>query len=93
MNPLRSVFGPTRVLSPRKLPTDHDYAASTREYQSDQPSRQASRPPLALPSRRNKSNDEEKQLLVVDRSFHIRDSQYGQPRASEQLDCSMHLEL
>ena len=29
---------PTRVLSPRQLPTDHDYAVSTRGYQSDQPS-------------------------------------------------------
>src|SRR6185436_10604857 len=29
----------TRVPSPRSLPTDHDYAVSTREYQSDQPSR------------------------------------------------------
>ncbi len=26
----------TRAYSPRQLPTDHDYAASTREYQSDQ---------------------------------------------------------
>jgi len=30
--------GPTRVLSPRQLPTDHDYAVPTRGYQSDQPS-------------------------------------------------------
>src|SRR5215472_12725339 len=28
----------TRVLSPRQLPTDHDSAVPTREYQSDQPS-------------------------------------------------------
>ena len=26
----------TRAVSPRQLPTDHDYAVSTREYQSDQ---------------------------------------------------------
>jgi hypothetical protein len=31
--------GPTRAFSPRQLPTDHDYAVPTREYQSDQPSR------------------------------------------------------
>ena len=31
--------GSTRAASPRQLPTDHDYAVSTREYQSDQPSR------------------------------------------------------
>jgi hypothetical protein len=30
---------PTRVLSPRQLPTDHDHAVPTREYQSDQSSR------------------------------------------------------
>jgi transposase len=30
--------GPTRADCPRQLPTDHDYAASTREYLSDQPS-------------------------------------------------------
>src|SRR5437016_7564636 len=29
---------PTRAPSPRLLPTDHDYAVSTRGYQSDQPS-------------------------------------------------------
>jgi hypothetical protein len=37
-NPMRQAFRPTRVPSPRQLPTDHDYAVSTREYQSDQPS-------------------------------------------------------
>ena len=30
---------PTRALSPRQLPTDHDPAVPTREYQSDQSSR------------------------------------------------------
>ena len=30
---------PTRAPSPRQLPTDHDYAVPTREYQSDQSSR------------------------------------------------------
>jgi len=29
---------PIRVSSPRQLPTDHDCAVPTREYQSDQPS-------------------------------------------------------
>ena len=36
--PMRQAFSQTRALSPRQLPTDHDYAVSTREYQSDQPS-------------------------------------------------------
>jgi hypothetical protein len=31
---------PTRAFSPRQLPTDHDHAVPTREYQSDQSSRQ-----------------------------------------------------
>ena len=30
---------PTRAFSPRQLPTDHDHAVPTREYQSDQSSR------------------------------------------------------
>ncbi len=40
--------GSTRAFSPRQLPTDDDYAVSTREYQSDQPSRSALRPPPML---------------------------------------------
>jgi hypothetical protein len=61
----------TRADSPRQLPTDHDYAVSTREYQSDQPSRKLPRPRLALLLNKEKK-EERKQLLVVDRSFHIR---------------------
>lgn len=49
---MRQAFGQTRDLSPRQLPTDHDYAASTREYQSDQPSQKLLDRPLALSSRR-----------------------------------------
>jgi len=33
------LWASTRATSPRQLPTDHDYAVPTREYQSDQPSR------------------------------------------------------
>src|ERR1700730_16257798 len=40
--------GSIRAPSPRQLPTDHDYAVSTREYQSDQPSRSPLRPPPML---------------------------------------------
>ena len=32
---MRRVYGPNRADCPRQLPTDHDYAASTREYLSD----------------------------------------------------------
>jgi hypothetical protein len=35
----------------RQLPTDHDYAALTREYQDDQPSKKLSRSLPALPSK------------------------------------------
>ena len=41
----------TRVLSPRQLPTDHDHAVPTREYQSDQSSRYAAGLPSALLSK------------------------------------------
>ena len=44
--------GPTRALSPRQLPTDHDPAVPTREYQSDQSSLSAPPLPSALLSKR-----------------------------------------
>jgi hypothetical protein len=54
---MRPAFRQTRASSPRQLPTDHDYAVSTREYQSDQPSQKLLDRRLALslsgyPSRR-----------------------------------------
>ena len=47
------LWGPTRATSPRQLPTDHDYAVPTREYQSDQPSRS----PLRLSPVRHALNE------------------------------------
>jgi hypothetical protein len=47
---MRPAFRQTRALSPRQLPTDHDYAVSTREYQSDQPSQKLLDRLLALSS-------------------------------------------
>jgi len=47
---MRQAFRRNRDSSPRQLPTDHDYAASTREYQSDQPSQKLLDRPLALSS-------------------------------------------
>ncbi len=39
VTPLRyGLNGLIRATSPRQLPTDHDYAVSTREYQTDPPS-------------------------------------------------------
>jgi len=47
---MRPAFCQIRVSSPRQLPTNHDYAVSTREYQSDQPSQQLLDWQLALSS-------------------------------------------
>jgi hypothetical protein len=47
----------TRALSQRQLPTDHDYATSTREYQTDQSSPKTA-PTAAGPAFENgKSNN------------------------------------
>ena len=37
-HPMRQAHSRTRDVSPRQLPTDHDHAVSTREYQTDQSS-------------------------------------------------------
>jgi hypothetical protein len=50
---MRQAFCQTRAVSPRQLPTDHDYAVSTREYQGDQPSQKLLDRPLALSSQNN----------------------------------------
>ncbi len=47
--------GPTRAFSPRQLPTDHEHAVPTREYQSDRPSRQPPRPPSGCISEKEDS--------------------------------------
>src|SRR5664280_301132 len=46
----------TRDNSQRQLPTDHDYAVPTREYQTDQSSLNLPRLLLALSSRKSKTN-------------------------------------
>jgi len=46
----------TRDNSQRQLPTDHDYAVPTREYQTDQSSLNLSRLLLALSSRKSKGS-------------------------------------
>src|SRR5438093_7507116 len=61
--------GSTRATSPRQLPTDHDYAVPTREYQSDQPSRfGASTVPRAACVERMRCVDQRANLTG---SFHI----------------------
>jgi len=66
----------TRANSQRQLPTDHDYAVPTREYQTDQSSLTPARLLLALSSGNNKSNDKNKPTdpQELTRSLHIRPS-------------------
>jgi hypothetical protein len=52
----------TRDNSQRQLPTDQDYAVSTREYQTDQSSLKTARLPLALSSKSYESNDNNKPI-------------------------------
>jgi len=47
---------PTRDNSQRQLPTDHDYAVPTREYQTDQSSLKTAWLLLALSSRKRKDH-------------------------------------
>src|SRR5580704_1915633 len=62
----------TRYTSQRQFPTDHDYAVSTREYQTDQsslkPASTAADPVLEY-NNKNKHTD----WRVLTRSLHIRD--------------------
>src|ERR1700712_5016558 len=58
----------TRDSSQRQLPTDHDYAVPTREYQTDQSSLYLTRLQLALCSKNLTTTTP---LLRVDRSLHI----------------------
>src|SRR5258708_36805886 len=66
----------TRDNSQRQLPTDHDYAVSTREYQTDQSSLKTARLLLALSSRKRKDNYKNipTDFSVLTRSLHIRAS-------------------
>jgi hypothetical protein len=66
----------TRDFSQRQLPTDHDYATSTREYQTDQSSLKPA-PTAACPvlDKRQKQKQRQKQphrCAGVDGSLHIR---------------------
>src|ERR1700722_3486910 len=66
----------TRDNSQRQLPTDHDYAVSTHEYQTDQSSLTLPRLLLALSSGKDKSSDNDKNnptdFVVLTRSLDIR---------------------
>jgi hypothetical protein len=62
----------TRVHSQRQLPTDHDYAVPTREYQLDQssPSPATAAADLVLEEQRQK---QPQRFADIDRSHHIRE--------------------
>jgi len=62
---LRQAFGRTRGSSQRQLPTDHDYAVPTREYQLDQSS------PLTATAAADPVLDQKKRPAHLDRSLHI----------------------
>jgi hypothetical protein len=64
----------TRDNSQRQLPTDQDYAVSTREYQTDQSSLKTA-PTAArsvLEKRRNQQQQQTHRLRRLTRSLHIR---------------------
>jgi len=67
---LRQAFGRTRGSSQRQLPTDHDYAVSTREYQLDQssPLPATAAADLVLEVQRQK---QPQRFADIDRSHHI----------------------
>src|SRR5665213_3634805 len=73
----------TRDNSQRQLPTDQDYAVSTREYQTDQSSLKSA-PTAArsvLGKRRNQRQQQTHRLCRLTRSLHIRPSPSSAPSA------------
>src|ERR1039458_5834973 len=65
----------TRGASQRQLPTDQDYAVSTREYQIDQsspkPAPAAARPVLEKQQKRRQRQKQPHRCAEVDTSLHI----------------------
>ena len=62
----------TRDNRQRQLPTDHDYAVPTREYQTDQSSLNLLRLLLALSSRKEQVQQHPTDFAPLTRSLHIR---------------------
>jgi hypothetical protein len=63
----------TRDTSQRQLPTDHDYAVSTREYQTDQSSLKPAQAAAGLVLEpKQKQRQKPHRYAEVDRSLHIR---------------------
>src|SRR5882757_305516 len=81
----------TRDNSQRQLPTDHDYAVPTREYQTDQSSLKTARLLLALSSRKRKDNYKNisTDFAELTRSLHIRPMRSSRsPWFGFRVDCS-----
>ena len=78
-------LGRTRDNSQRQLPTDHDYAVPTREYQTDQSSLKLLRLLLALSSRKRKDNYKNipTDFAVLTWSLHIRDQSRDHRQAAD----------
>src|SRR5712671_5076748 len=80
----------TRDNSERQLPTDHDYAVPTREYQTDQSSLKTA--PAAARSVLEKSKDNYENIptdfAVLTRSLHIRAMRSSRETMREQLRCA-----
>ena len=75
----------TRDSSQRQLPTDHDYAVPTREYQTDQSSLKTARLLLALSSTKRKDNYKNipTDFAVLTWSLHIRDQSRDHRQAAD----------
>jgi hypothetical protein len=71
----------TRDNSQRQLPTDHDYAVPTREYQTDQSSlksaQAAARSVLEKKQRQRQLQKQPHYLAELTRSLHIRAARSG----------------
>jgi hypothetical protein len=83
----------TRDNSQRQLPTDQDYAASTREYQTDQSSLKTA-PTAArsvLEKRRNQRQQQTHRLRRLTRSLHIRPMHSS--TGSDHSSCSSEAKL
>src|SRR6201993_1357045 len=72
--------GRTRVRSLRQLPTDHDYAVPTREYQLDQSS------PIPASAAADPVLDRKRRPAHLDRSLHINARMADKPLTSCRRD-------
>src|SRR5579872_1286212 len=77
---MRPAFRQTRASSPRQLPTDHDYAVSTREYQSDQPSLKLLQRRPALSSSSGNPDGKQPQTTCDPGPFPLRPVSQNGPR-------------